>query len=809
MLSRMKRKKISLKRQLKLAITYFLIFGLGVLPVYHWGGRYLFAQGKEPIKVVLFPLEDESESKVKELSRLASDALTLSLVQSDAYEVIAQELVEKELKGITGKIDQATRIKIGKSLKAKEIIFGKVLKAKVNEFKMAGEVTLALEVLDLESEGITAKVKVFGTSGEKPGYSGEEEPLIKEALSEAASKAVDEVLLSTSLEGIVLACREDKVMVNLGKADRLNRGAELEVRKEGKTIAQLRVVKVDSHDSEANIIYLKPGKRIKSGDKIAVVSNPSKEVVTVVAPKKEKSKIKKLLIGVLAAGGVAYLIANARKKAPEAIPTPGGVTDVTTKNVLIDADNDGEEDDAGIEVTWSPSSDPTVTGYNIYRSEDGGVTWTLVSTVNDRYAGKFIDGFPDVAGKAKSLVLSKSYSYYVRCFNSRGGESSPPTPGQGSPPLRPTTTLPTTPNKPTGLVTSSGNQKVSLSWTAPTKNADGSDLTNLFGYKIYRSTTSGDRGSCIQTIQGISYTDLGADLDGGLINGTTYYYQVAALNTDNIESEPSNQAMAIPTSAEPAVIITITANPQKIPANGTSTSTIQAVIRDQGTLAFVPDGTGVTFSTTAGTLSATSATTVNGIASVSLTSVDSTGEIKANVTARVGSYQGIVEVTFAGLVSAMTVSAVPSNVPADGITTAMITAEVKDATGVAVPDGTEINFSTTSGMITGSPAKTTNGIAGVTLSASSQPGTAAVTASYGGISSSTTVTFVALKVVLVKAEPTIIAANGEDTSKITASIKQADGADVVNGTKVNFSTSQGTITASSITQNNEATAVLT
>ena len=86
--------------------------------------------------------------------------------------------------------------------------------------------------------------------------------------------------------------------------------------------------------------------------------------------------------------------------------------------------------------------------------------------------------------------------------------------------------------------------EVTLSWTAPTQNEDGSPLTDLAGFKIYRSTTTGgpyaevaNVGSPTQT----TYTDT------GLADGT-YFYVATAYNTAGTESAYSGEASKTVTS---------------------------------------------------------------------------------------------------------------------------------------------------------------------------------------------------------------------------------------------------------------------
>src|SRR5690606_22319674 len=75
-----------------------------------------------------------------------------------------------------------------------------------------------------------------------------------------------------------------------------------------------------------------------------------------------------------------------------------------------------------------------------------------------------------------------------------------------------------------------GNGQASLSWSA---------VTGATAYKLFQSVTEHIYGSEIATLAGTSYT---AD---GLLNGTTYYYVVRAVNADALGAV-SNQVSATP-----------------------------------------------------------------------------------------------------------------------------------------------------------------------------------------------------------------------------------------------------------------------
>ena len=77
---------------------------------------------------------------------------------------------------------------------------------------------------------------------------------------------------------------------------------------------------------------------------------------------------------------------------------------------------------------------------------------------------------------------------------------------------------------------------VTINWTPPTENVDGSALTNLSGYNIHYGTSS---GNYTQTIT-VSNPGLATYVVSNLAPGT-YYFAVGAVNSAGTESPLSSQ----------------------------------------------------------------------------------------------------------------------------------------------------------------------------------------------------------------------------------------------------------------------------
>jgi hypothetical protein len=93
---------------------------------------------------------------------------------------------------------------------------------------------------------------------------------------------------------------------------------------------------------------------------------------------------------------------------------------------------------------------------------------------------------------------------------------------------------------------------VTLTWTPPTTNTDGTELTDLAGYLVYYGTSSGSYGSPIDVgnVNTYSITNLAAG---------SYYFAVKAYDTARINSDFSNEVLkvqqgtSVPTTPTPDI----------------------------------------------------------------------------------------------------------------------------------------------------------------------------------------------------------------------------------------------------------------
>ncbi|MGA1867018.1 MAG: hypothetical protein ACMUJM_00575 [bacterium] len=86
-----------------------------------------------------------------------------------------------------------------------------------------------------------------------------------------------------------------------------------------------------------------------------------------------------------------------------------------------------------------------------------------------------------------------------------------------------------------------GDGEIKVSWSPPTKNEDGTLLTDLAGYNVYRAE---ERGEFIkinnELVKNIIFTDQ------SVVNGHLYYYKITAVDSSGNESRYSEHISAIP-----------------------------------------------------------------------------------------------------------------------------------------------------------------------------------------------------------------------------------------------------------------------
>lgn len=156
----------------------------------------------------------------------------------------------------------------------------------------------------------------------------------------------------------------------------------------------------------------------------------------------------------------------------------------------------------------------------------------------------------------------------------------------------------------------------------------------------------------------------------------------------------------------------------------------------------------------------------------------------------------------------MVITASPTVIAAGSAMTSTITVTVRDVMGILAAN-VPVNFATTLGTLSSSTVTTnSNGIVTVTLMPGSTPGTAVVTATWGSVSKSVSVT-IASGSFSISANPSTIAAGSTLTSTLTARVT-LNGTPLI-GETVSFSATPnlGTLSSTTATTNAQGYATVT
>ena len=175
---------------------------------------------------------------------------------------------------------------------------------------------------------------------------------------------------------------------------------------------------------------------------------------------------------------------------------------------------------ASVTLNWTAS--PGATGYIVRRSTINGSGYVDLLTVN----APTVSFVNNATVNGNTVANGTTYYYVVASVNAGG-------PGANS--VQASATPLAAPAVVTGLTATAGNARVNLSWNA---------AANAATYTIRRSTITGTGYSDISAgaVAGTTYLDTTA------VNGTTYFYVIASVNTSGTSAN-SAQASATPVGA--------------------------------------------------------------------------------------------------------------------------------------------------------------------------------------------------------------------------------------------------------------------
>lgn len=314
-------------------------------------------------------------------------------------------------------------------------------------------------------------------------------------------------------------------------------------------------------------------------------------------------------------------------------------------------------------------------------------------------------------------------------------------------------------------------------------------------------------GSNLGTIPGSVQTDVQGVAAALLTSSTVQGTARVVARFGNVFLDTVNVQFGLQTASG---IQQIAASPGYILANGQDQAFVSVKVVDAGNRPV--QGASVNFSASSGVIQTQDVTDAMGVATVPLTSSESTTDVTSTVTANYGSQTVTTQVVFEGV--EMAVSASPLAILADGRSTSTVRVVMKRTTSKIAITGAALRFAADLGTIPASASSNSEGVAEVSLTSSTTVGTAHVTVLYGtSLTGRVSVNFQASipTYLQVSATPPVLPADGKSQSEIRAIVSDANRNPVPNGTLVQFelASGSGTLDRQKTTSNGVASTFLT
>jgi hypothetical protein len=342
---------------------------LAVGLLYPLGAVRAYAQLVQLPRVAVLDFENKSGFGGASIARAATDAVAGEYQKSRKFEVLARGEIEQQLRDLdlATPLDKTGFLRLGRALQTESLITGEVNAVTFVGNPKQAQVVITVRVIDIASgEPINGAVAT-GFSNRRPGFTGDDDTLVQEAIRNAAFEAVRIISNYTIPEATILTTRAGKeVLLNRGIRGGLQPGMEMIVVRRGEEVGRIRVTQVSDSDAVGEIIDF--GRGIQSEDRArAIFRVPTVEVkagrVVTERPRQrgEGNKLLRALGPILIIGLIAFGVARA---------SSGGNTPVQT--VLAEPSADGNFEPF-VRVSWKTTlfakSAPDTIQWQIYRSD--------------------------------------------------------------------------------------------------------------------------------------------------------------------------------------------------------------------------------------------------------------------------------------------------------------------------------------------------------------------------------------------------------------------------------------------------------
>jgi len=753
------------------------------------GGAPAFAQAARK-HVALAEVTNGSYYNGPDVASDARAALLTAMLDSENLETVADDSVRQKIQELEleSPFTETELRQLGEALGADLVVSGRVLACSVNDYSHTASTRLRVTIFDAAAGATvrTAMVRGKGEAGKDPRATDED--LIAAALKDAAYQAVLEINQNLTISATIIAAMDkDRVLVSLPQDSGAQIGTELAAYRGTTEIARLVIYSVTPGHSVAKLKTNTPLNELQAGMRVLVVSTPSAslEEADVRPPKHKKSNAWKIAAAVLVGAAVVYAVVRSVSG------NSGGATTGFFRTPVANQEIQGGVD-TPVEVVFSRRDGTPVPNYT-------EVNFSLqqaapVRTEQTPVLGSIQSPVRTSGGIAQTTFIPGDAGTRVRLVARVGGFSVSRDVQIGS--GLPSQLILEVPDD-QRVIQANGLNSAQI--TATVTDTNGNPVID--GTMVSFETTAGalDRSQA-PTVNGQAQVLLLSPTTSGPVTVTA---------TVDGEGGPIVRQVSITVAPEDPAAITLSIESTSV-ATG-STVRLQAIVNDRFGNP-VEDGTGVTFRVDpdptvgsfnpAGTLS-----TVRGRVETQFTAGGTPAT--ATIVARAGMAIAQLPITISGT-TAVRIQFVRFDPPersaaADGLdyVSAVCRVYAHAINNVPVADGTPITFTVDGGAtIYSQPGIVQAGEAEARVT-STTPGPATLTATSGTITATAQLTFEQLAPsriqVTVADNPISIGADGVAQTDVMATVTDANGSLVQDGTTVFFTTDLGTIVSSAVT----------
>lgn len=282
------------------------------------------------------------------LSRAATDAVAMELSRA-GFNVLPRTQVQNALQELSLEpiLDRLGVMKLGKTLAVDSIVSGEVVAVTLEGSPRTARVTILVRVTDVASGEDVNGAAVTGQSNPRVGYVGDDDQLIREAISNAALQAATTIASYTIPEATVLnTVGTDEVLLNRGTRSGIQTGMEMIVLRGRDVVGRIRITRPSTSDAIAKVISstlgIQPEDRARAVFKLPTVQFDRGKVKIAEPRAKPKSA------GLSNLGKIAVLIAIVVGATRIAQGGSSGVDNVKAEPIT-------DPTGPAVKISWKPS----------------------------------------------------------------------------------------------------------------------------------------------------------------------------------------------------------------------------------------------------------------------------------------------------------------------------------------------------------------------------------------------------------------------------------------------------------------------